>query len=174
MFGQIAGKLSNWQRAAQVFLALLCLAIALVLFKLASLTPVDSDAVQNVLEVASILHGNILLHGWTLTSDNFYLSDNPFFLIGRLIWGRSGGGIYGPPFLIYVFLLAAALLIVRSCSLDLTSRALGFGAVLFYLATPGIGDLAPVVFVGAQHIAVLAFCLLWGGSRTAFPGKDDG
>ncbi len=40
----------------------------------------NSDVVQGVVEVTSILHGNILLHGWTLSPDNFVLSDLPLYL----------------------------------------------------------------------------------------------
>jgi hypothetical protein len=149
----------NLEKFVRIPIALLCISILFVLFKFASLTPINSDAVQNILEVTSILHGNIILHGWYLTSDNFYVSDNPFFFIGRLIWGKSETGIYGPPFLIYIFLITAMILIIRSYSRELISQAIGFGAVLFYIATPGMGSLAPIVFVGAQHIAVLGFCL---------------
>lgn len=152
-------KQKNTIRIYNIFIFVLTIAIILVLLKFASITNINSDYVQNVLEVTSILHGNIFLHGWTLTSDNFYLSDNPFFLLGRLIWGRSAAGIYVPPFLIYVFLLASALLIVNFSSNNFESKIIGFCAILFYIATPGIKSLAPVVFVGAQHIAVLAFCL---------------
>lgn len=129
------------------------------LFKTASLVRVDSDFVQNVLTSAAILHGDVLLHGWILGADNFYLSDNPFFLLGRLLWGRGYGEIYGPPFLIYLFLLAAASLIVLAFARDGVGRWLGLAALLFYLATPGMRGMAPIVLVGAQHIAVLAFCL---------------
>jgi hypothetical protein len=131
-----------------------------LLFKSSALTNQNSDTVQNVLEVEDILRGNILLRGWILALQNYYLTDNPFFLLTRLLFGRTLLAIYSAPFLIYVVLLLAASAIVLLAARDTRARMIGFGAVLFYLGTPSASGLGPRVFVGAVHIATLTFCIL--------------
>jgi hypothetical protein len=139
-------------------------AIELVLlFKWCTRLYMDSDMVQNVLEVSDILRGNILLHGWTLALQNYYLSDNPFFLLTRLLFGRTPLAIYAAPFLIFVMFVTTATAIVWFAAKDNRAQMIGLGALSFYLATPssnGVNVAAVNFFVGAVHGAVWAFCLL--------------
>ena len=158
---------SPWLRpAAWTILGLLLVLEAALLFKdsalvkVAPFAPLNSDHVQNVLEVSDILRGNVLLHGWVLASDNFYLSDNPFFLLTRLLFGNTLLAIYSAPFLIYAVFLSAAAGIVWFGAPDPRARAIGLAALLFFLGTPSLGGIGTVIFVGAQHIAELAFCAL--------------
>lgn len=143
-------------RAAACLFALFVLAI---LFQTSALIPLNSDHVQAFLEAGDVLAGNVLLHGWVLALQNYFLSDLPFFLVTRLLFGKTLLAIYAAPFLIYVAFLAAATAIVWR-GLAARGRAVGMAAVLFYLATPGLHDLAPLVFAGTQHVATMTFCLL--------------
>lgn len=130
------------------------------LFKSCALTVLNSDHVQSVLEVTDILNGNFLLHGWILALQNYYLTDTPFFLLTRLLFGQTLVAIYAAPFLIYVILLLAAIGIVWFCIRDIRDRMIGMAALLFYLAVPDLNGIGPVIFVGTQHIGTLTFCLL--------------
>lgn len=132
----------------------------LLLFRASALTAVSSDTVENVLEASDILRGNVLLHGWVLAQDNFYLSDNPFYLLTRLAFGRSLTAIYAAPFLIYLTFLAASVGIVCRQTRPGRARVVALAALLFYLGTPTDGRIRATLLVGGQHIAVLAFCAL--------------
>jgi hypothetical protein len=133
----------------------------LLLLKTGLQVDLDSDNVQNVLEVNDILLGNIFLHGWILAETNYYLSDNPFFLIARLLFGHRPIAIYFAPFLAFVMMLATAASIVHQYSTNRKSRLIMLGALLFYLGLPGVTGMARFCFfVGAVHGATLAYCLV--------------
>lgn len=152
---------SNYKNIALALSGLIFVVLEIAfLLNQSKMTPVNSDGVQNVMEISSILHGNILLKGWVLPSDNFYLSDNFYFLATRLLLGKTIAAIYTATFLIYLTVVLTAAGIVLISTRDIRSRVIGLGAVVFYLGAPGSDGLGPVVFVGAQHIAELAFCLL--------------
>jgi hypothetical protein len=128
----------------------------LLLLKTGLQVDLDSDNVQNVLEVNDILLGNIFLHGWILAETNYYLSDNPFFLIARLLFGHRPIAIYFAPFLAFVMMLATAASIVHQYSTNRKSRLIMLGALLFYLGLPGVTGMARFCFfVGAVHGATL-------------------
>jgi hypothetical protein len=133
----------------------------LLLLKTGLQVDLGSDHIQNVLEVNDILHGNVFLHGWNLAEDNYYFTDNPFFLIARLLFGHRPVGIYFAPFLGFVMLLATMVGIVHLSAPDSRSRLIGFGAILFYVGLPGMTGIAMVsLFVGAVHGLTFAYCLL--------------
>ncbi|MGH6989642.1 MAG: hypothetical protein ACREFD_00595 [Stellaceae bacterium] len=131
-----------------------------LLFEASALTLQNSDNLQAVLEASDILDGNVLLHGWVLALQNYYLTDLPFYLATRVLFGRSLLAINAATYLIYVLLLLGATGIVSMAARAPRDRAIGLAAVVFYLATPGRGSIAPLIFVGTQHIASLGFCLV--------------
>lgn len=71
----------------------------------------NSDVVQGALEVSSILHGNILLHGWTLSPDNFLLSDLPLYLFLGIFIKNKVLLSHVAPIIIYLGLICVSLLI---------------------------------------------------------------
>ncbi|WP_231866844.1 hypothetical protein [Acetobacter malorum] len=42
---------------------------------LAATLPLNSDSVSAVLEAQDILHGNVLLHGWDLSTEPYYVTE---------------------------------------------------------------------------------------------------
>ena len=44
--------------------------------------PISSDGGSNALEAWDMLHGNLLLHGWTLTDVSFYTTELPEYMAG--------------------------------------------------------------------------------------------
>ncbi len=139
---------------------LLALFELVLLLRTSALVKLNSDEVLNVLTVSDILKGNLLLHGWVLATDNFYLSDNPFFLVTRLLFGRTLLAIYAAPFLVYIVFLLGAIGIVRLETSHRRALIFALGILVFYLGTPSLHDTAPVTFVGNVHIAALTFDVL--------------
>ena len=75
-----------WIRATVVVLIGLC-AIAALTPRVARVYPVSSDDATGVLEADAVLHGNILLHGWTLSKVSFVTTDLPFYVAAVAIGG---------------------------------------------------------------------------------------
>ena len=75
--------------------------------------PCNSDTANMILEADSILHGNLFLSDWHLTGITFFTTDLPFFVIGVLIAGVSVQAGYIAITLMYVFMILAALLLIK-------------------------------------------------------------
>jgi hypothetical protein len=152
---------SRWQIVALILAACLGTIEVALLFKAIARTDLTSDNLHSVVEVNDILHGNVLLHNWTLARDNYYLSDTPFFLLTRLLFGQTDFAIYAAPLPIYVLLLATACGIVLLNARDRCAQVIGLAALLLYLGTPGPTGFPPgSMFVGSSHGATLTFSLL--------------
>src|SRR5271166_1144695 len=52
--------------------------------RLSYVFPKNSDDASYVLEALDVLHGNLLLHGWTVTVDTFYTTATPLYVLGGL------------------------------------------------------------------------------------------
>jgi hypothetical protein len=103
-------SLAGW--GARVFSALLLLSLLVCAFHVhavASQTPQNSDSVQGFMEAQSILHGNLLLSGWYLTSDNYLFTDTPFFVAYQILFGHRMDALATAPSIIYVLILIACL-----------------------------------------------------------------
>ncbi len=155
-----------------IALGLLALVELALLLKASSLVTLNSDHVQSFATAGEILRGNVLLRGWVMADDNFYLSNTPFFVLTRLLYGRSLPTLYVATFLIYVVLLAAAIRIVVINARDRFALIAGLAALLFYLGTPDSGSLAPAVLAGGNHVAVMTYAVLaWLALDTALKAE---
>lgn len=145
----------------RIVFSIILLVDAIFLFITSRFVDLNSDSVQNYLEVSSIIRGNVLLHGWLLASDNFYLSDNIPVLLGRLVFGHVSSLPHIMAFVIYFSFICLAIVIIRrQFSAVGRSFYVACGLLLFYLGTPGLRHLGGAVMLGAYHIAELTFCLV--------------
>ena len=62
--------------------------------RLSATYPSGSDAASNALEAWDLLHGNWLLHGWTLTDVSFYTTELPEFAAVELVRGLNPGAVH--------------------------------------------------------------------------------
>jgi hypothetical protein len=62
-----------------------------VYLRQARMVPVNSDGASNALQAWDMLHGNLLLHGWTLTDVSFYTVDVPEYMLVELVHGLNPG-----------------------------------------------------------------------------------
>jgi len=132
----------------------LCLACD---FALARATPPNADSVQNFNEVDSVFSGNVLLSHWVLASDSFYLTDLPFYVLGRALFGNHLWLIYVVPFAVYDLLLGVSLWLVWRAR----PFPRPFGALML-LCLIGV-PFAPGQFmflVSAFHTATVLFSLV--------------
>src|SRR5271167_1494049 len=50
-------------------------------------TYVTSDGASNALQAWAMLHGNLLLHGWTMSDVSFYTTELPEFMLVEAVRG---------------------------------------------------------------------------------------
>lgn len=99
-------------QAAKLFalLLLICVgAAAYDTYAAARLVELSSDVVHSFLAANSILHGNILLSGWLLPSDDFYFTDTIPLAMLRAIFGSHPTTLYVFTALVYVLIICVCL-----------------------------------------------------------------
>ena len=121
-------------------------AIIVLTPRVARVYPVSSDDATGVLEAASVLRGNVLLRGWTLSNVSFTTTDLPFYVAGVAINGMRPSLLRDVPVAVYVAAVALGAVLARGrkrCG----RAALGVVAVLVLLCLPA-GGLAEFVTKG--------------------------
>jgi hypothetical protein len=113
--------------------------------------------VQNFNELDSIFSGNVLLSHWVLASDSFYLTDLPFFVLGRALFGNQLWLIYAVPFVVYGLLLAISLRLVWRAGPP--RPGLAALVLLLLIGVPFAPDQF-MFLVSAFHTATVLFSLI--------------
>jgi hypothetical protein len=102
---------------------------------------VTSDGASNAVQAWDMLHGNLLLHGWTVTDVSFYTTELPQYASIELIRGFGPGVVHVGAAMTYTLLVLLAGLLAKG-------RAVGREGVVRVLIASGI-MLAPQVGPGA-------------------------
>ena len=102
---------------------------------------VSSDGASNALQAWDMLHGNLLLHGWTLTDVSFYTTELPEYMIVEAIRGLHADVLHVSAAVTYTLLVLTGGLLARG-------RAKGRDGVLRFLIAAGI-MVAPQLGPGA-------------------------
>jgi hypothetical protein len=102
---------------------------------------VSSDGASNALQAWDMLHGNLLLHGWTLTDVSFYTTELPEYMIVEAIRGLNADVLHVSAAVTYTLLVLTGGLLARG-------RAKGREGVLRFLIAAGI-MVAPQLGAGA-------------------------
>ena len=117
------------------------LAAGVVLFlcylRVSGTQSISSDGGSNALEAWDMLHGNLLLHGWTLTDVSFYTTELPEYMLVELVRGLGPTVVHTAAAFTYTLLVLLAGLLAKG-------RATGREGVLRVLIGSGI-MLAPQV-----------------------------
>jgi hypothetical protein len=114
-------------------------ALPVVTARVARAYPVSSDDATGVLEAVSVLRGNILLSGWSLSSASFAFTDLPFYVAGVALLGQSPGLLRSVPAVIYSVVVVFAVLLARGSRSTGSRPALGAAAALVILGLPALG-----------------------------------
>ena len=111
------------------------LAAGVVLFvcylRVSGTESISSDGGSNALEAWDMLHGNLLLHGWTVTDVSFYTTELPEYMILALIRGISPALVHTAAAFTYTVLVLLAGLVAKG-------RATGREGVVRALLASGI------------------------------------
>ena len=123
--------------------AVAAIALFLCYLRFAGTYPTDTDGSDQALQAWDMLHGNLLLHGWTIADVTYYTTEIPQYMLIELVRGLGPevGHIAGAS--TYTLLVLAAGLLARG-------RATGRDGLIRLLVAAGI-MLAPQ-FGNATHL----------------------
>jgi hypothetical protein len=112
---------------------------------------ISSDGGSNALEAWDMLHGNLLLHGWTLTDVSFWTTELPEYMLVELIRGLGPAVVHTAAALTYtaLVLLAGLLAKGRATGREGVARVLiGSGIML----APQLGNATFVLLLVPDHV----------------------
>jgi hypothetical protein len=93
------------------------LAAGIVLFlcylRVSGTQSISSDGGSNALEAWDMLHGNLLLHGWTVTDVSFYTTELPEYMLLELIRGMNPALVHTAAAVTYTALVLLAGLVAK-------------------------------------------------------------
>jgi hypothetical protein len=92
---------------------------------------VESDGASNALQAWDMLHGNLLLRGWTVTDVSFWTTELPEYMLVELVRGLNAGVLHAAAALSYALLVPLAAILARG-------RTTGREAVLRMVIAAGI------------------------------------
>jgi len=113
--------------------------------------PISSDGGSNALEAWDMLHGNLLLHGWTLTDVSFYTTELPEYMLVELIRGLGPAVVHTAAAVSYTLLVLLAGLVAkgRATGREGVARVLiGSGIML----APQLGNPVFVLLLVPDHV----------------------
>jgi hypothetical protein len=93
--------------------------------------PANSDGAGNVLQAWDMLHGNLLLRGWSLSDTSFYTTELPQYMLIVSFLGRTGAVIHVASAMTYTLIVLLAALLAKG-------RATGRAALARALIAAGI------------------------------------
>ena len=123
-------------------------ALAILTARVAIAYPVSSDDATGVLEAASVLRGNLLLTGWTVSNISFVTTDLPFYIVGVAIKGLNPSLLRDVPSVVYAVAVGTA---VALAAIGRRSAGLATATVIVLLALPA-GGLAEFVTKGYTRV----------------------
>ena len=80
----------------------------LLYLRLSGTVPDNSDASDQALQAWDMLHGNLLLHGWTVGDVSYYTTEIPEYMLVELIKGLGAGVVHVSAAVSYTLLVLLA------------------------------------------------------------------
>ena len=123
----------------------------LIYLRLASTFAADSDAGSNALQAWDMLHGNLLLRGWSLSDVSFYTTELPQYMLVELVRGLNQGDVHVAAAMTYTLTMLLAVLLAKGRSTGreaLVRCAVAAGIML----APQLGTGVNVLMSSPDHI----------------------
>src|ERR1700759_3999585 len=134
-------RLARWAWLAAFAVAGVVLFVAYL--RMSRTYPVTADGADQALQAWDMLHGNVLLHGWTIADVTYYTTEVPQYMLIEMVHGLSADVVHIAGAMTYTLLVLAAGLLARG-------RATGREGLIRLLIAAGI-MLAPQ-FGNATHL----------------------
>jgi hypothetical protein len=119
-------------------------------WRLSWTVPATSDGAAEALQAHYMLHGNWLLHGWTIGDVSFYTTELPEYVLVELVHGLGIGTIHIAAAITYTLLLLLTGLLARGRERGSEGLARGLTAAVIMLA-PQLGYGAFVLLLSPDH-----------------------
>ncbi|MET7421973.1 hypothetical protein [Dactylosporangium sp. NPDC005555] len=130
--GTPAAPASRRTRVATVGAVLAGVAVLLLGYlRMARATPTNSDAAANALQAWDMLHGDVLLRGWTLSDVSFYPTELVQYALIEVFYGLDQDVVHVASATTYILLILFAALVAKGTA---TGRA-GWARVAVVVAT---------------------------------------
>jgi hypothetical protein len=119
--------------------------------RLSGTQPITSDAASNALEAWDMLHGNVLLHGWTLSDVSFYTTELPEYVVVEKILGLGPGTVHVAAAITYTLLILTAAVVAkgRATGREGVARALLAAGIML---APQLGDDTHILLLQPDHV----------------------
>ena len=157
--GQRASRARVFRR---VLAAIAVFGVAAGLFvcylRLSATFPTGSDGASNALEAWDLLHGNWLLHGWTLTDVSFYTTELPEYALVELAHGLHPDVVHIAAAITYTLLVLAAAALARGRARGGEGWARALIAAGIMLA-PQLGNGVHVLLSQPDHVGTQVLLL---------------
>ena len=115
-----------------------------VYFRLASTRAVNSDGASQALQGWDMLHGNLLLRGWTTSDVSFFTTEVPQYALVELVHGLSQGVVHIAAAMTYTLVLLFAALVAKGTTTGREAAAriaVGVGIMLAPQLASGTNEL---------------------------------
>jgi hypothetical protein len=108
-------RLAGWQRrwAGTAIFVAFAIMLFFVYLAQARTVPVISDGASSALQAWDMLHGNVLLRGWSLTDVSFYTTELPEYMLVELVRGLNTDVVHVAAALTYTLIVALAALLAK-------------------------------------------------------------
>jgi hypothetical protein len=136
-----SNRLARWAWLAAFAVAAVVLFVAYL--RMSRTYPVTADGADQALQAWDMLHGNWLLHGWTIADVTYYTTEVPQYILIEMVHGLGADAVHVAGAMTYTLLVLAAGLLARG-------RATGREGLIRLLIAAGI-MLAPQ-FGNATHL----------------------
>ena len=113
--------------------------------RLARTLAVNSDGASQALQAWDMLHGNVLLRGWTVGDVNFYTTELPEYMLVELVRGLNQDVVHVAAALTYTLAVLLAALLAKGTSTGLEAAARVLIAVGIMLAPQLDGGILTVL-----------------------------
>jgi hypothetical protein len=135
---------------AAVTASAICLFIA-YLAQSTGRAQVNSDGASNALQAWDMLHGNLLLHGWTMSDVSFYTTELPEYMLVETLRGLGPAVVHIAGALTYTLLVLLAAWLAKGearGAQGLTRALIAAGIML----APQLGNATDVLLLSPDHV----------------------
>ncbi|HXE15607.1 MAG TPA: hypothetical protein VN632_00145 [Stellaceae bacterium] len=147
----------SWRWGPVFLAAILVLADAVPILALAGHLAPNADGFQHFLEIKSIWRGHVLLDGWSVAEDNFYLTDLPFYAVAAALIGLTPAMLPAVCATIFLLLVLVAAIVAVQGAARAGEAWFAAPAVVVLLGMPTA--IWPFL-AGGSHIATSLFILV--------------
>jgi hypothetical protein len=119
--------------------------------RLAGTRAVNSDGSSQALQAWDMLHGNLLLHGWTLTDVSFYTTELPEYMVVEQARGLNADVVHVAAAITYTLAVLLAALLAKGAATGRAAAVRGALAAGIMLA-PQLSSGTDVLLSSPDHI----------------------